>query len=46
MSPFEWSILELEVYGFTIVDDVLSADEVASMKMALIRLNEEVGEER
>ena len=46
MSSFERSILELEVYGFTIVDDVLSADEVASLKKALIRLNEEVGEER
>ncbi|MBM3264397.1 MAG: phytanoyl-CoA dioxygenase family protein [candidate division Zixibacteria bacterium] len=38
-------VLELEVYGFTLVEEVLSAEEVADMKKVLIRLNEEVGEE-
>ena len=28
---------ELDVYGFTLIEDVLSADEVAAMKEALIR---------
>ena len=46
MTEFENAVYELDVYGFTVVEGVMSADEVESMRRVLIRLNEEVGEER
>ena len=46
MTEFENAVYELDVYGFTVVEGALSGDEVESMRRVLIRLAEEVGEER
>ena len=45
MTAPEQMIAEIKVYGFTLVDDVLSADEVEEMKEALIRCEREHGTE-
>ena len=45
MTEHEQMIAEIKVYGFTLVDDVLSADEVEEMKEALIRCQREHGTE-
>ena len=45
MTEHEQHIAEIEVYGFALVDDVLSADEVGEMKEALIRCEREHGTE-
>jgi ectoine hydroxylase-related dioxygenase (phytanoyl-CoA dioxygenase family) len=41
----ERAIQEIEVYGFTIVEGVLSPDEIAATKEALIRCEREFGED-
>ena len=46
MNDMKQSLFELDVYGFTIVEDVLSIDEVFAMKAALIRLCEQDEEDR
>ena len=46
MTEFDNAVYELDVYGFTIVESVLTAEQVAKMRRVLIRLNDEVGEER
>ncbi|MDE2848622.1 MAG: hypothetical protein OXO51_18095, partial [Gemmatimonadota bacterium] len=46
MNEFENAVYELDLYGFTVVERVLSDDQVESMRRVLIRLSEEVGEER
>ncbi len=46
MTEFDNAIYELDVYGFTVVEGVLSNDQVASMRKVLMRLNDEKGEER
>ncbi len=46
MTEFDNAVYELDVYGFTIVESVLTAEQVAEMRRVLIRLNDEVGEER
>ncbi|SVC62959.1 uncharacterized protein METZ01_LOCUS315813, partial [marine metagenome] len=43
MSEFQQAIYEIDLYGFTIVKEVLSPDEVASLTEALIRSEQEVG---
>jgi ectoine hydroxylase-related dioxygenase (phytanoyl-CoA dioxygenase family) len=43
MSPFEQSVQEIEIFGFTILDAVLSSGEVAAMQEALIRCDREAG---
>lgn len=45
MSDTERAIQEIEVYGFTILEGVLNADEVAATKAALIRCEREHGED-
>ena len=46
MSEYQQAIYEIDLYGFTIVKEVLSPDEVASLTEALIRSEQEVGETR
>ncbi len=46
MNELENAVYELDLYGFTVVEDVLSADQVTALRDVLVRLNEEVGEER
>lgn len=46
MSEFEQAYREIDVYGFTIVEDVLDREQVADLKNVLIRLEREIGEER
>jgi len=46
MTEFDNAVYELDVYGFTIVESVLTAQQVAEMRGVLLRLNDEVGEER
>jgi len=45
MTENEKEILEIEVYGFTILERVLSEEEADDMREALIRCEKEVGEE-
>ena len=46
MTEFENAIYELDLYGFTVVERVLTSDQIATMREVLVRLNDEVGEER
>ena len=46
MSEYQQAIYEIDLYGFTIVKEVLTPDEVASLTEALIRSEQEVGETR
>lgn len=46
MTGIENAVYELDVYGFTVVERVLTDDQIASMREVLMRLNDEVGEER
>ena len=46
MTEFDQALQEIDLYGFTIVKDVLSPEEVASHREILMRLEREVGEER
>ena len=43
MTDREQALAELDVYGFTVVHDVLDAAQVAAMKAALMRCEREVG---
>ena len=43
MSDFEQHIFELDIYGFTIVENVLTTDQVHEMREALIRCEQELG---
>jgi ectoine hydroxylase-related dioxygenase (phytanoyl-CoA dioxygenase family) len=45
MSETERAIQEIEIYGFTTLEGVLSDDEVAAVKEALIRCEREHGED-
>ena len=45
MTEHEQAIAEIEIFGFTLVEDVLSADEVEEMREALIRCESEHGTE-
>ena len=46
MTEKEQAIYELDVYGFTIATEVLTPQEVDAFRDALIRLDNEVGDER
>lgn len=46
MTKYENAIYELDLYGFTVIEAVLSSDQIVAMRDILIRLNDEVGEER
>src|SRR5690242_17191356 len=43
MSEMERAIREIEIYGFTVLEHVLTPDEVLAMKAALIRCEQEYG---
>ena len=45
MNTIEQAIQEIEIYGFTLVEDALGADEIADMKAALMLCEREVGTE-
>ena len=45
MEERERAIKEIEIYGFTVVEDVLASDEVEAMRKALVRCEQEVGTE-
>lgn len=45
MTPFEQAINEIEVYGFTLVPDVLTPEQVNTLKSALIQSAERTGED-
>ena len=45
MIEREQALAELDIYGFTVVRDVLDTDQVQAMKDALIRCENEVGTE-
>lgn len=45
MNEFEQKVLELKVYGFTIVEGVLSAEEVEEMRAFLEQAEKEIGVE-
>ena len=44
MTPFEQAVAELEIYGFTLIPDVLCDDEIGKYKESLIRCAENAGE--
>ncbi len=46
MTELENAIYELDLYGFTVVEQVLTPEQIEALRKSLIRLNEEVGEER
>ena len=46
LTELETAIQEIDIYGFTLVQNALTPDQVRSMKEVLIHLNETVGEER
>ncbi len=46
MTEFENAVYELDTYGFTVVEHVLTDDQITSMRETLMRLADEVGEER
>lgn len=43
MTPFEQAITEIEVYGFTLIPDVLKPDELDALKEALVHSAETAG---
>lgn len=43
MTEFEQAVSEIEIYGFTLLEGVLSAEEVVAMRDALTRCEQEVG---
>ena len=45
MNELQQSIMEIEVYGFTLLENVLSSEDAAEMREALIRCEREVGTE-
>ncbi|MBN60199.1 phytanoyl-CoA dioxygenase family protein [bacterium] len=44
MTSFDQIINEIDIYGFTLVPDVLSSDQVLELKEALIKAAERMGE--
>lgn len=46
MDKRQQHLYEMEFYGFTLVEDVLSTDEVADLRAALIRCEAEIGDEQ
>ena len=46
MTKFDIATYEIDLYGFTIVEEVMTQEEVASFLEVLIRLDKEVGEGR
>ncbi len=46
MSNLRQELFEIDVYGFTILENVLAPDEVAEMKAVLVRLVDEKGVDR
>ena len=45
MTETELAVQEIEIYGFTILERVLTEDEAVEMREALIRCEQEVGTE-
>ena len=45
MNELQQSVMEIEVYGFTLLENVLSSEDAAEMREALIRCEREVGTE-
>ena len=45
MTPYEQAINEIDVFGFTLVPDVLTAEEIETLKDALIRSADRMGED-
>lgn len=43
MNAHEQAVAELEIFGFTLVEDALEAGQVEAMRQALVRLEKEVG---
>ena len=43
MTPFEQATTEIELYGFTLIPDVLNPDEIHALKEALVRCAETSG---
>ena len=43
MTPFEQAVAEIEIYGFTLVADVLNPGEIEALRSALVRCGDEVG---
>ena len=43
MTPFEQAVAEIEIYGFTLVPEVLDPGEIEALRSALIRSAGEVG---
>lgn len=46
MTELENAVYEIDLYGFTVIHDVMTTEEIAACREALIRLDKEVGEER
>ena len=46
MSNLKQELFEIDVYGFTILENVLASEEVEEMREVLIRLIEEKGVDR
>ncbi len=46
MSSIQQALYEVDIYGFTLVEDVLNAEEVAALRETLIRCEGEVGDEQ
>lgn len=45
MSGMEQRLFEIDAYGFTLVEDVLSAEDVADIRDVNLQLLERVGED-
>jgi len=45
MDEFEQAVQEVDIYGFTLLENVLNSTEAAAMRTALIRCQEEHGTE-
>jgi ectoine hydroxylase-related dioxygenase (phytanoyl-CoA dioxygenase family) len=43
LTPFEQAIQELELYGFTVVEEVLTAEQVETLRASLKRAEQEIG---
>lgn len=46
MTELQQAFLEMDVYGFTLLEGVLTAGEIEAMRASLIRLEGEVGDEQ
>ena len=43
MTAFEQAVTELEIYGFTLIPNVLNSNQVDLLKTKLIRCSEDTG---